>query len=515
MAAKYTNNASTTLASSISASATAFSVPSGKGDLFPILGAGDYCYLTLVKLVGGLEVLEIVKATARAGDNFTVVRGQDGTAATTFTGGDKVDCRVVAAGLNEKAALDSPALLNNPTAPTQLATDDTTKLSTTAFANRAAANAIAQVAGGTTTLASAATVNIGAAGTGNISITGTASILAFDTVAEGTLRWIVFAGALVLTHNVTSLQLPTAANITTATGDAALMKSLGGGNWKCLAFERASGLSLTQASASASGYLYSVDWNTFNGKQAALGYTPVQQGTGVGQGANVVKFGWGSSGGGLKCTIDVGDLGYVPFSSTNPFGGGAINFANPVTVQALTVGGAATINGAAAVNANGAPTTTGVAAMTVNGSFGGGYKMIDGANQTMQWMQSGVWNWGFGTGGAFASVMNLTNAGTLSAVTITQTSDERKKKKWQRLPSDFIAQLAGIKRSGLFTWKKGGAVSVGVGAQSLEAFLPQAVHTDAKGQKTVNYGGAALAASVELARKVVELEARLARLEKA
>lgn len=101
MAAKYTNNASTTLASSISSGATAFSVPSGKGDLFPILGAGEWCYLTLVKLVGGVEVLEIVKATARVTDNFTIVRGQQGTSATSFTAGDKVDCRVTAGGLAE------------------------------------------------------------------------------------------------------------------------------------------------------------------------------------------------------------------------------------------------------------------------------------------------------------------------------------------------------------------------------------------------------------------------------
>jgi hypothetical protein len=111
------------------------------------------------------------------------------------------------------------------------------------------------------------------------------------------------------------------------------------------------------------------------------------------------------------------------------------------------------------------------------------------------------------------AIANLTNAGTFSAVVVTQTSDERKKKKWQRLPDDFIASLAGIRKSGLFQWKKGGAAGLGVGAQSLEAFLPQAVHTDAKGQKTVNYGGAALVASVELARKVIELEARLAALE--
>ena len=44
------------------------------------------------------------------------------------------------------------------------------------------------------------------------------------------------------------------------------------------------------------------------GGQAALGFTPVQQGTGVGQLTNVVKLGW-SAGARLKATIDNTDLG--------------------------------------------------------------------------------------------------------------------------------------------------------------------------------------------------------------
>jgi len=43
--------------------------------------------------------------------------------------------------------------------------------------------------------------------------------------------------------------------------------------------------------------------------QAALGFTPVQQGTGVGQAANTVKLGW--SGSRLKATIDASDIGNI------------------------------------------------------------------------------------------------------------------------------------------------------------------------------------------------------------
>ncbi len=49
------------------------------------------------------------------------------------------------------------------------------------------------------------------------------------------------------------------------------------------------------------------------GAQAALGFTPVQQGTGVGQGSNDVKIGW--KGGNLGLTVDASDLGNFAMQS--------------------------------------------------------------------------------------------------------------------------------------------------------------------------------------------------------
>jgi hypothetical protein len=98
-------------------------------------------------------------------------------------------------------------------------------------------------------LPSASTTNIGvAAGTyGNI--TGSTSITAFDTVQAGVRRVVTFTGILTLTHNATSLILPTAANITTAAGDCATFISLGSGNWICTQYQRATGLALATASS--------------------------------------------------------------------------------------------------------------------------------------------------------------------------------------------------------------------------------------------------------------------------
>ena len=94
------------------------------------------------------------------------------------------------------------------------------------------------------TIASAATTDLGSKEAGYLSISGTTTITAFGTVSAGIRKYIKFDGALTLTHNGTSLILPTAANITTVAGDVALMESLGSGNWRCLYYQRANGTAL-------------------------------------------------------------------------------------------------------------------------------------------------------------------------------------------------------------------------------------------------------------------------------
>lgn len=109
----------------------------------------------------------------------------------------------------------------------------------------------------TVTLASASTVNIGAAAANTISISGTASITAFDTVAAGAVRRLIFQGVLTLTYNATSLILPTSASITTAANDAATFLSLGSGNWKCVNYSKADGSALTGGGSFTGGTLTS------------------------------------------------------------------------------------------------------------------------------------------------------------------------------------------------------------------------------------------------------------------
>lgn len=101
-------------------------------------------------------------------------------------------------------------------------------------------------------LASATTTDLGSVTTTNIiNITGTTTITSFGSSANtnNPLYFIRFSGILTLTNNNTSLILPTAANITTAAGDAAIMKYEGAGNWRCINYMLASGKSLSGFSA--------------------------------------------------------------------------------------------------------------------------------------------------------------------------------------------------------------------------------------------------------------------------
>jgi hypothetical protein len=100
---KFTNNASATLAGSITSTATTVILTAGNGSLFPALGAGDYCFATLVDSSNNLE---IVKITARSGDTLTVERSQDSTTARGYAAGDKCELRLVAAVFNETLQRD-------------------------------------------------------------------------------------------------------------------------------------------------------------------------------------------------------------------------------------------------------------------------------------------------------------------------------------------------------------------------------------------------------------------------
>lgn len=111
MGAKFSNNASATLASSISNVAVSIAVTTGQGALFPALVASEYFYATLMDSSNNLE---IIKVTGRATDTLTVVRGQDGTTARNYSAGSRLELRIPAAALQNFAQIDTANTFTQP-----------------------------------------------------------------------------------------------------------------------------------------------------------------------------------------------------------------------------------------------------------------------------------------------------------------------------------------------------------------------------------------------------------------
>jgi hypothetical protein len=86
----FKNNAKTTLASSLSNSATSATVTDGS--VFPSLSAGEFFLITFDDGSNN----EICKCTARSGNTLTIVRAQESTTARAFSSGDAAEGRVTA-----------------------------------------------------------------------------------------------------------------------------------------------------------------------------------------------------------------------------------------------------------------------------------------------------------------------------------------------------------------------------------------------------------------------------------
>lgn len=93
------------------------------------------------------------------------------------------------------------------------------------------------------TVASATTCNILGALSDLIAISGTTTITSLGTGASR-LKFVRFTGALILTHNATSLILPGAANITTAAGDTMIVESDASSNARVLFYQKADGTAI-------------------------------------------------------------------------------------------------------------------------------------------------------------------------------------------------------------------------------------------------------------------------------
>ena len=197
MGVKFTNNAYTTLASTISASATSFDLTSAAS--FPTLAAGDWTYVSLTD--------EVVKVTAISGVTCTCEATSGGHSA-----GIPIELRMTAELLN-------------------------------AFAEDLEAG----YKGGD--IASASPTVIDTDGD-YFDVTGTTSFAAF-TVAANRHFFLQFDGALTMTHHATNLDLPGEANITTAAGDVAEFFSTGANTVQCVNYTKADGTAVVATAIDA------------------------------------------------------------------------------------------------------------------------------------------------------------------------------------------------------------------------------------------------------------------------
>jgi hypothetical protein len=119
---------------------------------------------------------------------------------------------------------------------------------------------------------------------------------------------------------------------------------------------------------------------------------------------------------------------------------------------------------------------------------------------------------GIGTSTTSASYGIYVIKGVYSEGNVVAYSDERVKTNWRDYPVNFVEQLAKLKH-GTYDRTDIELTQDGVSAQSLQTLLPYSAPEDENGNLAVNYGGAALVSAVELAKRVIEQDERIAALE--
>jgi len=100
------------------------------------------------------------------------------------------------------------------------------------------------------------------------------------------------------------------------------------------------------------------------------------------------------------------------------------------------------------------------------------------------------------------------STGTLTATTVTGSSDERLKSNWKSVCDDFIEKLSKVKH-GTYDHIDSNARQVGASAQGIQEFLQEGVDIGADGMLSLNYGGVALVAAIKLSERLLAAESRI------
>lgn len=191
-------------------------------------------------------------------------------------------------------------------------------------------------------------------------------------VGNGGTGWGNLAsGAVVLGNGSGAVSTTTRGNLT-ETGSSIL--TITGGTNSILG--SGTSIQVQQADGTHSGFLSSGDWVTFNGKQAALGYTPANQTTAVN--TTYPLQGGGDLSASRTLTLAFG-------TTTSNTWAGTQTFTN--TIAGSVTGTAANVTGTVAV-ANGGTGSTTLSSTLLLGNGTGGVQSYSGATCTNQFLRS-------------------------------------------------------------------------------------------------------------------------------
>lgn len=234
-------------------------------------------------------------------------------------------------------------------------------------------------------IASAATTDLGAVEGLLHDVTGSVTITSFGTVRAGIWKMVKFEGALILTHNATSLILPGGTSILTVDGDIAIFISEGSGNWRCVSYTSAGRdvpagiISPYGGAAAPSGWLLcfgqAVSRTTYAGLFAAISTT-----YGVGDGST---------------TFNIPDLRGRVVAGQDDMGGTSANRLTGITgsVDGDVLGGTGGEEGHVLLQAELPTSTATIATATLNLGTGGGSGVnfkIQGSGDTTGALGSGT-----------------------------------------------------------------------------------------------------------------------------
>lgn len=217
-------------------------------------GAGTLT-LTATAPTGGMVYKGVIDCSANpnypaalSGESYTVsVAGKIGGASgETVDVGDLIIASADNAGGTEASVGTSWFVLehNLLSAISGSLASTTEQLTGTDAAKLATPDSVAALWEKGSDVASSGTISLGEGGYFNVTGTTTITDIDFATDKAGRKAWVKFAGVLTLTHNSSTLILPTGANITTAAGDTACFVSEGSDVVRCVAYQRASGAAL-------------------------------------------------------------------------------------------------------------------------------------------------------------------------------------------------------------------------------------------------------------------------------